>query len=251
MPDPNLIKMADLARRSGVPAATIKHYLREGLLPSPTVRTGRNMAYYDAGLIPRICEIKELQRTRFLPLKVIRELLGEPKTAPAEVTQAAIERVLKRVAPAESRTRAALLESGMLAAELDWLCSLGVVQPEGTGLEETYSGDDLKLLRTLGAARRAGLRADMLPVSILEPYMRAIQDLVRVELTLFKKGVFPKAEGDLAELVDAATTLSEQLVVLLRRKMLLPTLRELVGEETKRGARGRRTAAATSRRKRR
>lgn len=30
---PELVKMAVLAKRSGVPAATIKHYLREGLIP--------------------------------------------------------------------------------------------------------------------------------------------------------------------------------------------------------------------------
>ena len=39
-----LLKMSELAEASGVSAGTIKHYLREGLLPEP-VRTSRNMAY--------------------------------------------------------------------------------------------------------------------------------------------------------------------------------------------------------------
>jgi DNA-binding transcriptional MerR regulator len=39
-----LLEMSELAERSGVSAGTIKHYLREGLLPEP-VRTSRNMAY--------------------------------------------------------------------------------------------------------------------------------------------------------------------------------------------------------------
>ena len=73
--DPNLLKMSELSRRCGVPAPTIKHYIREGLLPPPAVRTSRNMAYYDAGLVTRIKAIKELQRTRFLPLKVIKDML--------------------------------------------------------------------------------------------------------------------------------------------------------------------------------
>jgi predicted DNA-binding transcriptional regulator AlpA len=38
-----LLKMSELADQSGVSAGTIKHYLREGLLPEP-VRTTRNMA---------------------------------------------------------------------------------------------------------------------------------------------------------------------------------------------------------------
>ena len=38
------LKMRELAAASGVSAGTIKHYLREGLLPEP-VRTSRKMAY--------------------------------------------------------------------------------------------------------------------------------------------------------------------------------------------------------------
>ncbi len=76
-PTPRPVKMSALARLSGVPAATIKHYLREGLLPQPGVRTGRNMAFYDASLAERIKQIKELQREHFLPLSVIRERLAD------------------------------------------------------------------------------------------------------------------------------------------------------------------------------
>jgi DNA-binding transcriptional MerR regulator len=73
--EPQLIKMSELSKRSGVPGPTIKHYIREGLLPGPEVRTSRNMAYYDARLASRIRVIKELQAERFLPLRVIGELL--------------------------------------------------------------------------------------------------------------------------------------------------------------------------------
>jgi len=46
MSDANgLLKMSELAQRSGVSTGTIKHYLREGLLPEP-VKTSRNMSYY-------------------------------------------------------------------------------------------------------------------------------------------------------------------------------------------------------------
>src|SRR5262245_53405038 len=76
-----LIKMSELAKRSGVPGPTIKHYIREGLLPGPEVRTSRNMAYYDARLSNRIRVIKELQAERFLPLRVIGELLEPPPSA--------------------------------------------------------------------------------------------------------------------------------------------------------------------------
>ena len=76
-----LLKISELAETSGVPVATVRHYLREGLLPEP-VKTSRNMAYYPPEFAERIRLIKQLQEERFLPLKVIRELLdsgdGEP-----------------------------------------------------------------------------------------------------------------------------------------------------------------------------
>ena len=66
-----LLKMKELAEASGVSAGTIKHYLREGLLPEP-VKTSRNMAYYPPEFVERIRLIKQLQEERFMPLKVIK-----------------------------------------------------------------------------------------------------------------------------------------------------------------------------------
>ena len=54
-----MLRMGELARASGVSAATIKHYLREGLLPEP-MKTSRNMAYYPADFVDRIRMIKQL-----------------------------------------------------------------------------------------------------------------------------------------------------------------------------------------------
>ena len=67
-PSNGLLKMRELAEASGVSAGTIKHYLREGLLPEP-VRTSRNMAYYPPEFVERIRLIKQLQEERFMPLK--------------------------------------------------------------------------------------------------------------------------------------------------------------------------------------
>jgi hypothetical protein len=100
----------------------------------------------------------------------------------------------------------------------------------------------------------------MLPHTILGPYLDAVRNLVRLELSMFREGVLPRAGDDLEPLVSAAVKLSEQRVVRLRRKLLLPTLRQLVDEQrkgsagTKTRATARRTKAArpkkTSRRRR-
>src|SRR5581483_3333591 len=65
-PSEEMLRMGELARASGVSAATIKHYLREGLLPEP-VKTSRNMAYYPAEFVDRIRLIKQLQEERYMP----------------------------------------------------------------------------------------------------------------------------------------------------------------------------------------
>src|SRR5579863_139912 len=74
-----MLKISELAELSGVSAGTIKHYLREGLLGrgDDVVRTSRNMAYYPPEYVERVRLIKRLQEERFMPLRVIRELLAE------------------------------------------------------------------------------------------------------------------------------------------------------------------------------
>jgi DNA-binding transcriptional MerR regulator len=94
-----LLRMRELAEAAGVSAGTIKHYLREGLLPEP-IKTSRNMAYYPTEFVERVRLIKQLQEDRFLPLKVIKEILedGEGGDGP-ERLRALIEledRVLER-----------------------------------------------------------------------------------------------------------------------------------------------------------
>ena len=66
-----MLKMSELAERSGVSAGTIKHYLREGLLgdQSEVLRTSRNMAYYPERFVERVRLIKRLQEERFMPLR--------------------------------------------------------------------------------------------------------------------------------------------------------------------------------------
>jgi DNA-binding transcriptional MerR regulator len=222
------VKMSVLAKMSGVPAATIKHYVNAGLLPEPT-RTGRNMAYYDVDLVGRVQRIKELQRTRFLPLKVIRDVLDESQhDDPDETVAATIARVLRKGGERERRTRAELQRSGLPKAQLDWLVRSGLVRSKKEGANEIFEGEDLELLRLLGAARKAGLDPEMLPLEVLAEYAQALGALVRAELQLFRQGVLPRAGANLPELTEAATELSEKLVLLLRRKMLLPTLEALV-----------------------
>jgi DNA-binding transcriptional MerR regulator len=187
-----LLRISALARRSGVPAATIKHYVREGLLPEPAQRTARNMAYYDAGLVERIRTIKRLQRERFLPLGLIRELLESGREPDDDLTAAvAIATVLRRDADAGERTREELIASGVRVDDLDWLEAVGLVTLRATGVTR-YASDDVHFCEHWVPLAR--------PVSTprccqpdLGAIRAAIRELVRAELSLFRAGVLPRA----------------------------------------------------------
>jgi DNA-binding transcriptional MerR regulator len=225
-----LIKIGELARRAKVPLATVKHYLREGLI-SATRKSGKTMSWYDPALVERLRAIKELQQQQFLPLDVIRESIDREGGASDDLTAAdAIAKVLAKHGGTRSRTRDEVLARGANPRELEWLERMGLAVPSGA--DQRYKGDDLALLVTLASARRAGINAAMLPFAILDRYLAALRALVAAELEMFRAGVFPNAEaGDVERLTTVATQLSERLVVLLRRKLLLPTLVRFAEEE--------------------
>ncbi|MBL9012893.1 MAG: MerR family transcriptional regulator [Myxococcales bacterium] len=225
-----LIRIGELAKRSGVSVPTLKHYLREGLI-APVKKSGRTMAWYHPELAGKVKAIKELQRHEYLPLDVIRDSIEEHASARDDADAAeSIARVLATHAGDRARTRDEILAKGdATAAELGVLAAAGLAVP---GADGSYRGDDLAVLSTLGAARKAGLSAEMLPFEIIDEYLRAIRALVAIELKMFRAGVIPRAKkGELPELTETATKLSERLVVLLRRKLLLPTMKRLMEDE--------------------
>ena len=77
-PRPNLMRMKQLSAESGVPKGTIQFYIREGLIPRP-YKTHANMAYYNESHLNAIRLIKELQKKRFLPLSVIKQVVQGAK----------------------------------------------------------------------------------------------------------------------------------------------------------------------------
>jgi len=223
-PAPKLLKISELGRLSGVPAATVKHYVREGLIVP--AHSGRNIAYFDHAAADRIRRIKTLQQNGFLPLKVIKRLLDGETPGLADTIET-IRGALSADNPSTPRSRSELIMAGVGARELGWMEKLGVISAVPVGDEDGFAGDDLELLRTLGAARKAGITPEMLPLSIIGEYLEAIQRLVTVELSLFREGVVPRAGDDLARVTEAATHLSEKLVLLVRRRLIVPTLRAM------------------------
>ena len=224
--EPELVKMSELSRRSGVSAPTIKHYIREGLLPEPYKRTSRNMAWYDAGLVSRIQRIKQLQREQFLPLRLIKDVLDDASPAPSLSSMVqAISQVLTGEAPEGIKTQKELIDDGVPVSDFEILDAAGLLAPDD---QERYSGDDLTLLSVLGEARTGGLDANVLPSSVVGLYVDLVRQLVRTEVSLFQQRVLPVAQEEPERVLAAAASVSERFIMVLRRKLLRPALERAI-----------------------
>ncbi len=199
MNDAGLLKMAELAERSGVSAGTIKHYLREGLLPEP-VRTSRNMAYYPPDFVERIRLIKRLQEERFMPLKRIRDALGDADSRP----RTSREEVLARFE--------------LPAVVLDRLAEVGAVTPTDDG----YDPDDLAVLEAIVRFRAGGFDESLgFTVYDTVRYREALEPLVALEVDILRERLAGQVSDDrAAEIISAGAEPLRELLGALHSKLL-------------------------------
>lgn len=69
------MRLSELSEQSGVSTATIKYYLREGLLPAGQ-RVSATQAEYDEGHLRRLRLVRALLQVGRLPVATAREVLG-------------------------------------------------------------------------------------------------------------------------------------------------------------------------------
>jgi DNA-binding transcriptional MerR regulator len=211
-----LLKMSELAERSGVSAGTIKHYLREGLLGEgeDIVRTSRNMAYYPPEYIERIQLIKRLQEERFMPLRVIKERILERAVAQGEGD---------RVSAAEARRRYEVPRN-----VLDRLAEIGVLTPSARG----YDADDVKIIEAI-ARFRAGGYDEQLGFTVFDTlrYRAALEPLVVEEVRTLLERLAGEVEVERAvEIIAAGAEPLRDLIGAMHSKLLLAELsRQLEG----------------------
>ncbi|OKA05691.1 MerR family transcriptional regulator [Amycolatopsis regifaucium] len=117
--------MAELSEKAGVPVATIKYYLREGLVP-PGERTSPNQAQYGDGHVQRIKLIRALMDIGGLSLATVGEVLAavdEGKVSPHRILGIAQDGLTsaRQVVDDESR-QWALATVRDLAERRGWPC---------------------------------------------------------------------------------------------------------------------------------
>ena len=190
-----MLRMSELAERSGVSPATIKHYLREGLLDGDdaVVRTSRNMAWYPPEFVDRLRLIKRLQEERYLPLRVIRDVLGGGRRVPRPELAARV--------PAEV---------------LDRLAEIGVLSPDDRG----YGPDDVRIADAI-ARLRAGGYDERLGFTVYDTlrYVRALEPLVDEEVRVLHERL--AGEERAVDIVAAGAAPLRDLIGAIHSKLLL------------------------------
>jgi DNA-binding transcriptional MerR regulator len=206
----DLLKMSELAERSGVSAGTIKHYLREGLLGQgdDVVRTSRNMAYYPPDYVGRIRTIKRMQEERFMPLRAIKTALE----------RAAADRDDERVSVAEARRRYDIPQN-----VLDRLKDIDVLTPTAKG----YDADDIKIVEAISRFRAGGYD-EALGFTVYDTlrYQEALAPLVVEEVRVLLERVAGEVSVDRAvEIVASGAEPLRDLIGAMHSKLLLAELR--------------------------
>jgi DNA-binding transcriptional MerR regulator len=227
-----LLRMSELAERSGVSAGTIKHYLREGLLGDgdEVVRTSRNMAYYPPQFVERILLIKRLQEERFMPLRVIRDLLaGDPDRAARliELEDRILERAIAaretgRVSRTSVRETYAMPENVLRRLE-----ELGVLTPDARG----YDADDVAIIEAISRFRAGGYeQAIGFTVYDTLRYQKALEPLVEEEVRVLLERLAGTVEVErAAQIILSGAQPLRDLIGAMHAKLLLSALRRQRG----------------------
>ena len=222
--------MAALAEQSGVSAATIKHYLREGLLPAP-VKTSRNMAWYSPEYVDRIKLIKRLQEERYLPLDVIKRILeNEPDQVEArlELGDALLQRSEAAMASGKGITRKQAVSKLDLPEDvLDGFERIGAIEPQNTKNGIRYSQPDAEFLTAIAEFRKSGY-GEALGFTVYDAliYMRHLEALARDEVDVISEKLPGKLSADeAADLIERGHGPMRDLLSAMHVKLLVAELR--------------------------
>ncbi len=228
-----MLRISELAERSGVSVATIKHYLREGLLgdEGDVLRTSRNMAYYPVQFVERVRLIKRLQEERFMPLRVIRDALDEDPERALRMIELE-DRILERAIEASetgrvSRTRARETYD-VPANVLDRLESIGVLTPNARG----YDADDVAIIEAISRFRAGGYE-EAVGFTVYDTlrYRQALEPLVQEEVRVLLERLGGMDVERAVKIISSGSEPLRDLVGAMHSKLMLSELRRHRGLE--------------------
>lgn len=222
-----LLKMKELSAATGVTGGTIRYYIQQGILPRP-VKTHKNMAYYDESYIDRILLIKKLQKSRFLPLDVIKNIIADMdftggedvRTLLREIDNPLTNAAIVNGLPATMTLAELTAHSGLTKADMDAMRKLELITPDPDG---RYNQDCIRLAEIVAEMRRIGLTRNLdFQVHHLRVHMDLIEFLVRKEVDLFGKRIAGKGldRETASNLAKDAIEVINKLLPIIHKRMI-------------------------------
>jgi predicted DNA-binding transcriptional regulator AlpA len=223
------MKMQDLERATGVGRETIRFYIREGLLPQPD-RPSRNVAWYDPSFVERLALIKELQQKRFLPLQVIKAIVGNDAEPPRDEVMALLvldgklfpavgggaEMPAKRLTEVARRT-------GLKGSEIRQLAATGLVDVETRDGDQWLDDTAIRIVEVWAKMRQAGYTDDLgFNPDNLRIYVDFVRWLAREELRIFSHGVTGRVDVETSvRMAESGVNLMNQMIGIFRKATIL------------------------------
>ena len=226
----NKYRIGDLAKKAGVSAPTVRHYLKEGLIQKP-VKTGKTMAYYDESCVERIKLIKKLQRERFLPLNVIKRIIdsGEFQEDELEVGKAMFKPnglLPDQITVPETKIEA---HTGYPLSKILILENEGMISPVTDGGKKIYGNVDIEIINIMKKREEAGVPFDHC-VEIAKAYRDGIDSSVKRDLKIFVTSILGDVSAkNAARMMTEADESLDRFILIYRRNLV----RKLASESVK------------------
>jgi DNA-binding transcriptional MerR regulator len=197
------MRMAELSRTTGVPVATIKFYLREGLLPRGAITTSPNQAEYGEAHVRRLRLVRSLVDVGGLSIAAVRATLAavdDPAVSVHDVMGMTIAASDPTTTPQpdDAARREAVARIDALFARRGW---------------HPHPGDHARQAAVDCLATMIRVAGERLS-SVLEPYADAVETIAEADLDTIS------ALSDPEERVETAlvgTVLGDRLLGALRR----------------------------------
>jgi DNA-binding transcriptional MerR regulator len=220
------MKMRELEQRGGVGRETIRYYIRLGLLPEPA-RPKPNVANYDEEHVRRLGVIKRLQAERYLPLGFIKQVLDRPTSGEIEAVPGLDATLAASLGLAGGAMPLADApdQAGLTAYELQVLIRDGVVEAS----DGAISPLDLAIAKTWGRVKASGYDPEAgFFAEDAAIYVEALAPLARREIERFYGRLTGSgAPEDFARLGQAGIEVINELIALIRTRMLLKLVAEM------------------------
>ncbi len=208
------MRVGELSKRSGVPVATIKYYLREGLLPAG-VLTSPNQAHYDDEHLRRLRLVRALVDVGGLSIATVREVLAAVDTRDDSLHS-------KLGAVQEAITQPGAVELDPLAIEdVQAFC---LRHGETDCADVTESNVTHMLAAALSAARSVGHDHFR---ELLDPYLEGARIIAQADIDYVAR------RGDSDDVIEAmvvGTLIGDAVLKAVRRLAHVQASRKVIGD---------------------